>query len=85
LRVAKIHHFVKQLVDDDKVVADGFFFELFEVFGEDLDDFVEEEEDFGGICVAFREGEEIEIVMSDIEVLNRVRNVVLWCLRRDVR
>lgn len=53
LRVAEIHHFVEEFVDDDEIVADGFFFEFFEVFGEYFDDFVQEEEDFGGVGVAF--------------------------------
>lgn len=56
LRVAEIHHLVEQFVDDDEIVPDGFFLELFEVFGEDLHDLVEEEEDLGGICVSFGEG-----------------------------
>ncbi len=41
LGVPKVHHLVEQLVDDDKVVADGFLLERFEVFGEDFDDLVE--------------------------------------------
>jgi hypothetical protein len=53
LGVAEIHHFVEEFVYDDEVVADGFFFEFFEVLGEDFDDFVEEEENFGGVCVTF--------------------------------
>ena len=61
LRVTEIHHFVEELVDDDEVVADGFFLEGFEVFGEDGDEAVEEEEDGGGVGVAFGEGEEVEV------------------------
>ena len=53
LRVAEVHHFVEELVDNDEVVSYTFFFEFFEVFGEDFDDFVEEEEDLGGVAVAF--------------------------------
>lgn len=30
---------------------------------------MEEEEDFGGVAVAFRQGEEVEVVVSDVEVL----------------
>lgn len=30
---------------------------------------MEEEEDFGGVAVAFGEGEEVEVVVSDVEVL----------------
>jgi hypothetical protein len=66
LWVAKVHHFVEKFVDDDEVVADRFFFELFEVFGEDLNDLMEEEENFGGVCVSFCQCEEVEVVMSDI-------------------
>lgn len=52
LRVAEIHHFVQKFVDYDEVVADGFFFEGFEVFGEDGDEAVEEEEDGSGVWVS---------------------------------
>jgi hypothetical protein len=52
LRIAKVHHLVQQLVDDDKIVADRLFFQFLEIFGEDLDNLVQEEEDFGGIRVA---------------------------------
>ncbi len=40
LRVAKVHHLVEKLVDDDEVVADGFLLERLEVLGEDLDNLV---------------------------------------------
>ena len=49
LWVAKVHHLIQQLVDDDKVVPYTFLLELLEVFCKDLDHLVEEEEDFGGI------------------------------------
>lgn len=69
MRVTKIHHLVEQLVDDDKVVPDAFLLEFFEVFGEDLNDLVKEEEDLGGVCVALREGEEVEIIVADVKIL----------------
>ena len=53
LRVPKVHHLVHELVDDDKVVADGLFFELLEVLHEHLHEPVQEEDDLGGVCVAF--------------------------------
>lgn len=40
LRIAKVHHFVEQLVYDDKVVPNALFFQLLEVFCENLYDFV---------------------------------------------
>lgn len=59
LGIAKVHHFVEKLVNDDKVVADGFFLQSLEVLGEDLDDLVQEEKDSGGIGVALRQRQEI--------------------------
>lgn len=56
LGISKVHHFIQEFVDDDEVVPYRFLFELFEILGEDLDDLMEEEEDFGGICVSFRQG-----------------------------
>jgi hypothetical protein len=69
LRVTKIHHLVKQLIDDDKVVPNTLLLELFKVLGEDLDDFVQEQEYLSGIGVALSEREEKEIIMTDIKIL----------------
>jgi hypothetical protein len=77
LRVAKVHHLVEQLVYDDEVVADGLLLERLEVFCKDLDDLVEEEKDLGGVGVALGEGEDVEVVMTDVEVLPSVR-VWIW-------
>jgi hypothetical protein len=71
LRVAKVHHLVQKLVYNNEIVADGFFFESLEVLCEYLNDFVEEEEDLGSICVALGEGEDVEVVVANIEVLSR--------------
>jgi hypothetical protein len=37
--------------------------------GDNLDDFVEKEDDFNGVGVSFRECEEVEIAMSYVQVL----------------
>jgi hypothetical protein len=66
LWISKVHHFVQEFINNDEVVSDGFFFKFFEVFGEDFDYFVQEEEDFGGIGIAFSEGEEVEVIMADV-------------------
>ena len=55
--VAKVHHLIEQLVDDDKVVSYTLFLELLEVLGKDLDDLVEEQENLGSIGVSFGKGE----------------------------
>lgn len=59
LWVSKIHHLVQQLVDDHKVIPYTLLLQLLEVFCEDLHDFMQEEQYFGGIGVSFREGEEV--------------------------
>jgi hypothetical protein len=70
LRVAEVHHLVQQLVDDDKVVADALLLELLEVLGEDLDDLVQEQQDLGGVGVALGEGEQVQVVVADVEVVD---------------
>ncbi len=70
LGVAKVHHLVQQLVYDDEVITNGLFLQGFEILGKHLDDLVEEEQDLGGIGVSFCEGEEVEVVVSDVEVLS---------------
>lgn len=69
LGIAKVHHLVEKFVNDDKVIADGLLFEGLEVLGEDFDDLVEEEEDLGGVGVALGKGEEVEVVVADVEIL----------------
>ena len=72
LWVAEVHHLIKELINDNEVVADRLLLESLEVLCEDLDDLVEEEEDLGGVRVAFRKGEDVEVVMADVEVLRGV-------------
>jgi hypothetical protein len=56
LWVAKVHHLIQQFIYDNEVVSYTFFLEFFEILGEDLDDLMEEEKDFGRIGVALGEG-----------------------------
>lgn len=65
----EIHHFVQEFVDDDKVVADAFFFQFLEVFGKDLDNLVEKQQELGGIAVALGQRQKVEVVVPDVEVL----------------
>jgi hypothetical protein len=37
---------------------------------------MEEEKYLGRICVAFREGKEVEIIVSDVEVLSRLQHML---------
>ncbi len=69
LRIPEIHHLVQKLVDYNEIIADALLLQLLEILGEDLDDLMQEEEDLGGVGVAFCEGEEVEVVVSDVEVL----------------
>ena len=69
LWVPEVHHFVEQFVDDDEVIPDTLLLQDLEVFREDLDDLVEEKENFGGIGVLFRQGEDVEVAVTDVEVL----------------
>lgn len=69
LWVVEIYYFIKEFVNDDEVVVNRFFFECFEIFGKDFDDFMEEQQDFGGIGVVFCKGEEVKVVVVDIEIL----------------
>jgi len=81
LWVAKVHHLIEQLVDDDKVVSYTLFLELLEVLGKDLDDLVEEQENLGSIGVSFGEGEEVEVVVADVEVVDAFAGEAWWDCR----
>jgi hypothetical protein len=70
LWVAKIHHLVQQFVYDDEIVSNTLLLKLFEILSKDLDNLVEEKKDLSGIGVAFCEGEEVEIVVTNVEVLS---------------
>lgn len=69
LRVSKVHHLVQQFVNDDKVIPNTLLLEDLEVFGEDLHELVEEEKNFGGICVSFGQSENVQVAVTDIKVL----------------
>ena len=71
LRIPKVHHLVQQLVYDDEIVPYRFLLKLFEILGKNLDDFVQKEEDLRGVGIAFRKGEQVEIIMSDVEILSK--------------
>ena len=60
LGVSKVHHLIHKLVDDNKVVPDTFFFELLEVFNQDLNEAMKEDDDLCGIAIAFGEGQDYE-------------------------
>ena len=49
LGVSEVHHFVHELVDDDEVVSNRLFLQFLEVLDQDLNETVQEEDDFGGI------------------------------------
>jgi hypothetical protein len=53
LREPKVHHLVHQFIYNNKVISDGLFLELLEVFDQDLRQSVEEYDDLSGIRVAF--------------------------------
>ena len=65
LRIAKVHDFIKQLIDEDEIVANRFLFELLEVLTEDGDQFVQEREDKGGVGVGLCYRQQDEVVVFD--------------------
>lgn len=67
--VAKIHHLVQQFVDNDKIIPDTFLLQHLEVFREHLHDLVEEEEDLRRIGIPLGQRKDVEVAVSDIEVL----------------
>jgi hypothetical protein len=80
LRVAIVHHLVKQLVNNDEVVADGLLLDVLEVAFEDVDQRVKKREDKDGIIIFFGDGDEIEIVM-----LVKIEEVVVLVLDEGPR
>lgn len=75
LRVAVVHHFVEQFVDDDEVVADGLLLDVLEVALEDGHEGVEEGEDEDCVVIFLGDGDEVEVV-----VLVEVEEVVVLVL-----
>lgn len=53
LGVSKVHHFVQELVYDDEIVAYTLFFEFLEILDENLDESVQEDDDFSSVGVSF--------------------------------
>lgn len=78
MRVTKVHHLIQQLVNDHKVVPYTLLLKFFEVLGEDLDDLVQKQEYFGGICVSFCKSEEVKVVVTDVEVVDAFAGEAWW-------
>ncbi len=78
LWVAKVHHLIKQLVDDHEVVPYALLFELLEVFCKDFYDLVEEQENLSSIAVPFGKGEEVKVVVADVEVVDAFAGEAWW-------
>ena len=70
LRITKVHHLIEKFVDDDKVIANAFLFQLLEIFRKDFNDLVQKKKDLGRVRISFGKSEQIEIVMSDVEILS---------------
>lgn len=58
LGIAKVHHLVQQLVDDDKVVANAFLLQLFKVLFQHGSQLVEEEQDLCRIGIPSGQGQD---------------------------
>ena len=58
LWIAKVHHLVHELVNDDEIVSDALLLELLEVFDEHWDETVKEDDDLCSICVSLGESED---------------------------
>lgn len=66
LWIAKVTHLVKQLKDDDKIVPDALFLNLFEVFTHNLDKLVEEGEDHGSIGIVPWNTDNVQVLVLDV-------------------
>jgi hypothetical protein len=62
----KQRHTIQELVDQDKVVLDGFLIELPKVAPAQLDQAVEELEDEGGVRVALGDGHQVDVFVLDM-------------------
>lgn len=78
LWVSKVHHFIQQLVDDDKVVPYTFLLEFFEVLRKYFHHLVQKEENFSRICVSFCKCKEVEIVVADVEIVDAFAGKAWW-------
>ena len=84
LRVSKIHHFIQQLVKNDKVVADRLFFQLLKVLLQHGSKLVQKQEDLGRVGVAPRQSKHllserldstrtIQVVMAHMHIIHTLR------------
>jgi len=51
LGIAEIHHLIEEFVDNNKIISNRFFLELFEVLDQDLGEAMKEENDLGGVGI----------------------------------
>ena len=58
LRIAKVHHLVKQLVDDDKVIADTLLAHFAKVLFENFDQLVQEQQSHRSVHITVSDGQD---------------------------
>ena len=65
MRVAKIHDFIKELINEDEIVSNRLLFELLEILAENGDQLVEEGEDEGRVGIGLGHRQQDQIVVFD--------------------
>ena len=65
MRVAKIHDFIKELINEDEIVSNRLLFELLEILAENGDQLVKEGEDEGRVGIGLGHRQQDQIVVFD--------------------
>lgn len=65
LWIAKVHHLIKELVDDDKIVADTLLADLTKVLLQRFNELVKEEKRHGSIHIAISDCKDCECVWKE--------------------
>ncbi len=72
LRITKVEHFIQQLVNDDKVVANVLLLQLAKVAREDLEQFMQEHEYERSVGVNVGNRHHVQRVMHQVDVRHSV-------------
>jgi hypothetical protein len=75
LRISVIHHLVKELVDDNKIVSNRLLLKILEVVFEDADEGVQKSKYHDCVVVLPGDGNQVQIVM-----LVEVEKVIFFVL-----
>jgi hypothetical protein len=63
LGVSVVHHFIEKLINNHKIISDGFLLNILEITFQDIDEGMQKGEDQNCIIIFLRNGNEVKVIV----------------------